>query len=182
MGPNRWFDPTCKDVLALELRDRLPEGSSSPYQDLLTLRKELAFAYDARKSTLVEADIVSLGGARALYTLVKESIPDAEHGYIYRGAFLLAKRTRTLVLRGQFEEYRWTGVRETRVWMQLGLDSDLARIRHPYAPEISRWDPANDEKWDAMLPKHALSKARAWARRVRASAWAAPGLEREPDR
>ncbi|WP_338693450.1 hypothetical protein V2W30_03085 [Streptomyces sp. Q6] len=176
-GRGQWFVPRHPYVVVLTAHDALPP-SAAWLDELDVMRGELARRY-AAKGQLIEADSVSVGAVRALYTLVKEPIPGREHGFRFRASFLLAKRARTVVLRGQFDEWDITGMRESLVLLRRGvsLDDDP---RHPYAPEL-RFHPSDDAAWDFLLPEHPLTTARTWARTVRESAVVDPDFAAEPD-
>ncbi|MEV5614028.1 hypothetical protein [Streptomyces sp. NPDC052225] len=176
-GPGQWFVPTHPYVVVLTAHDVLPP-SAAWLDELDVMRAELARRH-AATGWLIEADAVPVDGVRALYTLVGERIPGRERGFRYRASFLFAKRNRTVVLRGQFDEWDITGMRESLVLLRRGvsLDDDP---RHPYAPEL-RFHPSDDAAWDFLLPEHPLSKARAWARTVRETAVVEREFAAEPE-
>ncbi|GAB3985651.1 hypothetical protein GCM10029978_099060 [Actinoallomurus acanthiterrae] len=169
----RWFDPQTRDAVVLNVRDALPP-TPVWLEDLDTLRRELARAHAAtgdgrgsRSPRLVEADIVSLDGVRTLYSLVAEPLPSSPTGRLFRASFVLAKASRTVILRGQFEEWDISGIRETTVLIRRGIAT--GRTPHPYAPELP-YEPSDAPEWDSLIPSHPLTKAREWVRSVIASA------------
>jgi hypothetical protein len=176
-GQGRWFVPGHPYVIVLTEHDALPP-SPVWLGGLDTLRRELARRH-ATDGWLIEADAVTVDGSPALYTLAKERQPGKSQGFRYRASFLLAKRTRTVVLRGQFDEWDITGMRESLVFLRRGTPVH-ERPEHPYDPALDL-DPSDDAGWDFLLPEHPLSTARAWARTVRETAVVDPRFAAEPD-
>ncbi|OKI68287.1 hypothetical protein AMK14_19300 [Streptomyces sp. TSRI0445] len=152
--------------------------------DLGTLRRELALRHSKTRhdeaGVLLEADAVSIGGVRALYMLVEETLPSNPRGCQYRASFVLAKKSRTVVLRGQFEELGMTGARHVLALMRGGGGGGVGKVSHPDTPEL-QYDAALIPELDAMVPEHALSMARAWARSVSRSAVVDRDFAAEPD-
>ncbi|GAA3491471.1 MULTISPECIES: hypothetical protein [Streptomyces] len=176
----RWFDPHTRDVVVLGVHEALPRSTHWLYE-IEVLRRELAHTHAARPvpgpatgldprptARLLEADAVVLDGCLALYTLVAEKLPRSATGRLFRASFVLAKKDRTAVLTGQFEEWEISGVRESLVSMKTG-GPDRRRGGHPYDPGLP-YEPSDDPAWDEQFPRHPLTKARAWARTVRESA------------
>ncbi|MGW0120043.1 hypothetical protein [Streptomyces sp. NPDC003327] len=168
LDENRLFDPRTRDVVVLGVHPPLPPGAPLWLDGLDTLRRELARTH-AADGCLVEADAVTLDGVPALYTLVTERQPDPSTGWNFRASFVLAKADRTAVLTGQFEEWDISGLRESLVLLKLGVPYDIPGRAHPYDPALP-YQPSYDAAWDEQFPEHPLTKARAWARRVRETA------------
>lgn len=193
LGEGQWFNPDNRDVIVLADAGPLP-ATPVWLDDFGELRRELSRLH-GQTGCLIEADEVTLDGQRALYTLVKERIPGSKHErdeIVVRAAFVIAKATATVVLKGQFEEWGITGERETAVLVALGgpefIEVDgvpaMRSEPHPYAPDVPTALPylrADEPAWDAMFPSHQLSLARAWTRRVLGSAVVAPALAALPD-
>lgn len=177
LDSDRWFDPDTRDVVVLSIGQALPRAPLW-LDGIDVLRRELARAH-AATGTLLEADVVSLDGSRALYTLVAERLPKSPTGRLFRASFVFAKADRTAVLTGQFEEWDISGMRESLVSIKLGMPG-VKQGGHPYDPQLP-YEQSDDPAWDAQFPKHPLTKAREWVRNVRESAVVDLGFAALPD-
>ncbi|MFE1959698.1 hypothetical protein [Streptomyces sp. NPDC059479] len=180
-GEGRWFNPRNLAVVVLTVHEALP-ATPLWLDDLGTLRRELARRHGESRhdetGVLLEVDAVSIGGVRALYMLVEETLPSNPRGCQYRASFVLAKKSRTVVLRGQFEELGMTGARHVLALMRGGGGG--GKFSHPDAPEL-QYDAALAPELDAMVPEHALSMAREWVRTVSRTAVVDRDFAAEPD-
>jgi hypothetical protein len=158
LAPGQWFDPDTRNHIVLIEGQALP-AAPLWLDDLPTLRRELARRH-AATGMLLEADAVRIGGVPALYTLVKERLSEST-AMLFRASFVLAKRTRTVVLKGQFQEFGVSGLRESFARLR-GVG---APVPHPYAPELS-FRRSDEPAWDFLVPSHPLTKAREWTRAV----------------
>jgi hypothetical protein len=164
-----WFDPRTGDQVSLTYIGMVPDIPAS-LDDLPLLRRRLA-EETAETGSLIEAHVVRLDGVPAMFQLIKLPIPGQETGLAFIAAFTLPRAGCSAVLRIQCAEGRATGVRESAVAAQVGFDSCLPP--HPYAPEVVGQLPynvADEAAWDQQFPDHPLSRARAWAHRMIATA------------
>ncbi|GAB3464495.1 hypothetical protein GCM10027436_76740 [Actinophytocola sediminis] len=173
-----WFDPRTGDQVSLTYIGMVPDLPAA-LDEVPLLRHRLAVE-TAEVGALIEAHVVSVDSVPTLFQLLKVPIPDQETGQAFIAAFTVPKATCSVVLRIQCaEDGGRAGSREAAVFGQVGTD-----VRpHPYAPEVSGrlpWLVADDAQWDGQFPDHPLSRARAWAHRMIATARVDPEFARLP--
>jgi len=164
-----WFDPRTGDQVSLTYIGLVPDLPAS-LDDLPLLRHRLALE-TAEVGAIIEAHVVALGGVPAVLQLIKLPIPDQDTGLAFIAAFTLPKSNCSAVLRIQCTEGPMTGARETMVAAQVGFENCFPP--HPYAPDLRGQLPfnvADDPSWDQRFPDHPLTRARAWAHRMIATA------------
>ncbi len=168
-----WFDPRTGDQVSLTYIGMVPD-IPAPLDDLPLLRRKLA-EETAESGSLIEAHVVRLGGVPALFQLIKLPIPGQATGLAYIAAFTVPRATCSAVLRIQCAEGQPTGVRESAVAAQAGVGNCFPP--HPYAPDLRGKLPyhvADEAGWDQQFPDHPLTRARAWAHRMLATAQVDP--------
>jgi hypothetical protein len=168
-----WFDPRTGDQVSLTYIGMVPD-IPAPLDDLPLLRRKLA-EETAETGSIIEAHVVRLGGVPALFQLIKLPIPGQDTGLAYIAAFTVPRATCSAVLRIQCAEGHMTGVRESTVAAQVGFDNCFPP--HPYAPDVRGQLPynvADEAGWDQQFPDHPLTRARAWAHRMLATAQVDP--------
>ncbi|MFI7674538.1 hypothetical protein [Actinophytocola sp. NPDC049390] len=164
-----WFDPRTGDQVSLTYIGMVPD-IPAPFDDLPLLRRKLA-EETAESGSIIEAHVVRLGGVPALFQLIKLPIPGQDTGLAFIAAFTVPRANCSAVLRIQCAEGQMTGVRESTVAAQVGFDKCFPP--HPYAPEVRGQLPynvADEAGWDQQFPDHPLTRARAWAHRMVATA------------
>ena len=164
-----WFDPRTGDQVSLTYIGLVPDLPAS-LDDLPLLRHRLALE-TAESGSIIEAHVVSLGGVPAVLQLIKLPIPGQDTGLAFIAAFTLPRSNCSAVLRIQCAEGPMTGARETMVAAQVGFENCFPP--HPYAPDLHGQLPYNvsdDASWDQQFPDHPLTRARAWAHRMIATA------------
>lgn len=168
-----WFDPRTGDQVSLTYIGMVPD-IPAPLDDLPLLRRKLA-EETAETGSIIEAHVVRLGGVPALFQLIKLPIPGQDTGLAFIAAFTVPRANCSAVLRIQCAEGQMTGVRESTVAGQVGFDKCFPP--HPYAPEVRGQLPynvADEAGWDQQFPDHPLTRARAWAHRMLATAQVDP--------
>ena len=168
-----WFDPRTGDQVSLTYIGMVPDLPAS-LDDLPTLRRKLA-EETAETGAIIEAHVVQLGGVPSVFQLIKLPIPGQDTGLAFIAAFTLPRANCSAVLRIQCAEGPMTGLRESTVAAQVGFENCFPP--HPYAPELRGQLPynvADDANWDQQFPDHPLTRARAWAHRMLASAQVDP--------
>jgi hypothetical protein len=164
-----WFDPRTGDQVSLTYIGMVPD-IPAPLDDLPLLRRKLA-EETAETGSIIEAHVVRLGGVPALFQLIKLPIPGQDTGLAYIAAFTVPRAACSAVLRIQCAEGHTTGVRESTVAAQVGFDNCFPP--HPYAPDVRGQLPysvADEAAWDQQFPDHPLTRARAWAHHMIATA------------
>lgn len=168
-----WFDPRTGDQVSLTYIGMVPD-IPAPFDDLPLLRRKLA-EETAETGSIIEAHVVRLGGVPALFQLIKLPIPGQDTGLAFIAAFTVPRANCSAVLRIQCAEGQMTGVRESTVAAQVGFDQCFPP--HPYAPDVRGQLPynvADEAGWDQQFPDHPLTRARAWAHRMLATAQVDP--------
>ena len=168
-----WFDPRTGDQVSLTYIGMVPD-IPAPFDDLPLLRRKLA-EETAETGSVIEAHVVRLGGVPALFQLIKLPIPGQDTGLAFIAAFTVPRANCSAVLRIQCAEGQMTGVRESTVAAQVGFDNCFPP--HPYAPDVRGQLPysvADEAAWDQQFPDHPLTRARAWAHHMLATAQVDP--------
>jgi hypothetical protein len=164
-----WFDARTGDQVSLTYIGMEPD-IPAPLDDLPLLRRKLA-EETAETGSLIEAHVVRLGDLPTLFQLIKLPIPGQDTGLAFIAAFTVPRANCSAVLRIQCAEGPMTGLRESTVAAQVGFDTCVPP--HPYAPEVVGQLPyhvADEAAWDQQFPDHPLTRARAWANRMLATA------------
>lgn len=168
-----WFDPRTGDQVSLTYIGMVPD-IPAPFDDLPLLRRKLA-EETAETGSIIEAHVVRLGGVPALFQLIKLPIPGQDTGLAFIAAFTVPRAGCSAVLRIQCAEGQMTGQRESTVASQVGFENCFPP--HPYAPDVRGQLPynvADEASWDQQFPDHPLTRARAWAHHMLATAQVDP--------
>lgn len=164
-----WFDPRTGDQVSLTYIGMVPD-LPAPLDDLPRLRHLLAVE-TAETGSLIEAHVVQFDSVPAVYQLIKLPIPNRPTGLAFIAAFTLPRANCSAVLRIQCAEGDVSGIRESAIAAEVGFENLFPP--HPYAPELQGqlpYNAADDMVWDQHFPDHPLSRARAWAHRMMATA------------
>jgi hypothetical protein len=135
----------------------LPVG----FDDLPLLQRATALMAAQQGATLVEADVVEIGGLPALRQVLKVRLPDQPTGQAFLGSFTIPRANCSAVLRVQAAEGQPTGIREALVLGQVGPEAFFQP--HPHVPDVNLPLPfhiADDPAYDAQFPRHPLSCVR----------------------
>lgn len=166
-----WTDPRTGDYVVLAVSGQVPDLPPLLH-DVAQLQHQLTVD-NAVHGTLVEADVVRLGGLPAVYQLTKKPLRDRPAGVMYQAAFVLPRAHCSVVLMMRAQEGTVTGTREAMVATEVGPQN--AHRPHPYAQ--GHWaNVADDPYWDNRFPDHPLSRARRWVRQVLTTARLDPRL------
>jgi hypothetical protein len=164
-----WFDPRTGDQVSLTYIGMVPDLPAS-LDDLPLLRHRLT-EETAEVGSIIEAHVVQLDGVPAVLQLIKLPIPNQETGLAFIAAFTVPRANCSAVLRIQCAEGPTTGAREAAVATQVGFENCFPP--HPYAQDVRGRLPfhvADEAGWDQHFPDHPLTRARAWAHRMLATA------------
>lgn len=182
-GDAAWVDPASGDHMSAHFFDLVPNLPAG-LDDVPRLRHELA-AQTAEAGGLVEAFVVTLGGAPAVLQVVKVPLPDRP-GQAFIASVTVPKATSSAVLKLVAVEGPTTGVRESMVLADVISETggpDAYFAPHPYAPRTRPklpWHRADDPRYDDRFPDHPLSRARRWLRHVLATARLTPEFAAQP--
>jgi hypothetical protein len=141
--------------------DILDHALEEPYwlDDLDLARRHLAREW-APIGCLIEANPITVGGARGMAQLWKHPVPGQDHGLVYGVSVFLAKTAQTAIIT-YFTDERLlgtTGIRESVVackdpaMMQALLDDNRP---HPYDPELRgllAYNRSDAEVWTGSSP------------------------------
>lgn len=175
-----WEDPRTGDGIVIQQQTG-KLGEPAWLEDVPALRRNLARNY-AGHACLIEADPVPIGGMWGVYQLSKQPIPNAPHGQVFTAQIMLAKEDVFTYAMYFAQERGTTGVREAVLGGQIGFENYF--LPHPYDPQLTSKLPfhrADDPQYDAQFPDHPLSRARAWARWMSATAQVDPRFLAMPD-
>lgn len=129
--------------------------------DLPALRRGMAKMAAAQGGSLIEADVVPIGGQPALRQVIKVKLPNQPRGQAFLGSYIVPKATCSAVLRVQAAESGPIGMREAMVMGQVGPPNYFRP--HPYGPEGEGGLPshvADEPAYDAQFPQHPLTRVR----------------------
>jgi hypothetical protein len=176
-GDAAWVDPATGDHMSAHYFDLVPNLPAG-LGDVPRLRHELA-VQTAEVGGLVEAFVVTLGGAPAVLQVVKVPLPDRP-GQAFIASITVPKATASAVLKLIAVEGPTTGAREAMVLSDTIAETggpDAFYSPHPYAPQTQPklpWHRADDPRLDERFPDHPLSRARRWLRHTLATARLTP--------
>ncbi|HEY0451957.1 hypothetical protein, partial [Actinophytocola sp.] len=115
-----WFDPRTGDQVSLTYIGLVPDLPAG-LDELPLLRHRLALE-TSDVGTLIEAHVVLLDSVPTLFQLLKLPIPNQDTGQAFIAAFTVPKATCSAVLRIQCAEGQPTGMRESVVFSQVGVE------------------------------------------------------------
>lgn len=173
-GITVWRHDATGDQFLVQDFDLVPNLPAA-LDDLATLRRVITEQEAASLGTVIELDLVTIGGQPAFTRLVKLPI-DTDHpdhpGQSFIASVTVPKADASTMAMFRAQESQPTGVRESVLLQQLmqqGLSPTDWVLPHPYAPQVRTARPfhrGDDPRYDAQFPDHALSRARQWMRWV----------------
>ncbi|MDI1462579.1 hypothetical protein QEZ54_16525 [Catellatospora sp. KI3] len=174
-----WVDDAGVVVRAVRF-DLVPDLPAA-LTDRPALRRGMTAMAAQQGGTLIDADIVGVGGQPALRQLVKVPLPDQPHGEAFLGSFTVPKAAASAVLLVQAAERGMTGIREAVILGEVGPQDYFQP--HPYAPEVALRLPfhvADDERYDERFPLHPLTLVRRLMARLAEQVTLEPGFAALP--
>lgn len=183
-GITMWAHEATGDKFMVQDFDVVPNLVCG-LDDLGTLRRRVTEQEAAALTTVIELDLVTVGGAAGFTRLVKLPIdtqqPDRP-GQTFMAFVTVPKADASTMAVLLAQESQPTGMREAVLMqslMQQGLSPTDWVIPHPYAPHVQTRLPfhrGDDPRYDAQFPQHPLTRARQWLQWVVATATLDPAF------
>src|SRR5262245_7952570 len=155
--PFAWTDESG-DTLSIH-HFPIPPDLAGSLSDLTAIRRQYRKLL-GRRGGIVELESESVAGFAALRSLLKMLQEPSRMSYL--AAFTFPFRDCSFVVKVGCRESGMTGLRDTAVALKLGMTS-RGWSRDPYAPGYRNpvlRNRSDDPEWDALFPKHPLSRAR----------------------
>jgi hypothetical protein len=175
------------DALSINYFPTVPDIEAG-LDDLPGLRMFYRRSAEIHGVALVEADVLSLHGLKAVRTIMKARLDP--RGFAFLGSYTLPFADRSFVLKLQSLEQGVTGIREATVMAMDGnprIDEATGKIigweQDPYDPGYQASfmrNKADDSQYDASFPDHPLSKVRRYLAQLSGCVEIAPDLKSLP--
>lgn len=172
------------DVLTVNYFKAVPD-IEAPIDDVDALRTFYRRTAEANGLALIETEVAHLATLRAVRTLLKARMEQIR-GFAFIGAYTLPFADRSYVIKVESMEQGTTGMREAVVMAMMGppeineaTSQLIGWMQDPYdasyRAEFMR-NQADDQKYDALIADHPLSKVRRYLAELESGVRADPAI------
>jgi hypothetical protein len=173
-----WFNK-FRDILEQRLILQPPDDLPALYPDVEAQRKHLEWMIGYMGGAVVKVDTINAKGVEGFASIIKHRIPDTR-AHRYMGTVMFPFEHFFSGFQMQCDEHGTTGMRET---MMFAVDRNhpffAAGLKQPPKAinSMEEWleegkktpvflHPADDEKYDGLVPNHPLSRLRRYMKHI----------------
>ena len=176
-----WINETVPDIMVQRFALKAPDDLPADYPDIHSQRAMFETMITQADGAVVSVDFLTVKGIEAFQTIFKFRMPSNALGKRYLGTLMFPFENFFCGFSFQCDEYGTTGIRESIAYVSEtrgkkpehdpnappptilnSMEEFFDRVKQSPVVRL----PSDDEKYDAALPRHPLSRTRQYLKKI----------------